>query len=112
MITENHVVRNNNGSAEWRGVTLPGDVRLPGSHRDVCIIGEHEAATRVTVQRRTLVRDRGLPSQMTKRLKWLGEVYMRRFIYYWGGRYDKRQSPENTMETGVKADGRGMTNAD
>ena len=47
MITGNHVVRNNNGSAERKGVTLLGDVQLLRSRRDVCVIGEHEAATRV-----------------------------------------------------------------
>ena len=40
-------LRNNNGSAERKEVTLPGDVRLPGSRRDMCVIGGHEAATRV-----------------------------------------------------------------
>ena len=34
---------------------------------------------------------------------------MRRFIYYWRGRYDKRLSPINTIEAKVKSDGRGMT---
>ena len=53
-----------------------------------------------------------MPSQKTKRLRWLGQVYICRFIYYWGGRYEKRLSSTNTMETGIKADGWGMTNAD
>ena len=53
----NHVARNNNGSAEQKEVTLPGDVQLPGRRRDVCVIGGHEAATRVPDRRSAPDRD-------------------------------------------------------
>ena len=54
----------------------------------------------------------GLPSQKDQEVEMARtSVHAQAFILL-GGRYEKRQSPENTMETGVKTDGWEMTNAD